>query len=176
MINSIEQAALQIAHLTALSRDEPIKTDIGTVVETNKNGVKTIRSAVNRMNSLGYIPIASIGVGGCRIFINLIGVIKNIAMAIFLQQSPIESFKNLGNNIAQIVRGVVEIVPILGNLTIYTIDQIRIKVIEYQIKQKSQNQETREYYANGRLVSEGGIIDSYQQDFSFMCQAGVRFA
>lgn len=175
MINSIEQAALHIAHLTALSRNEPIDTDIGTVVETDKNGVKRIHSTVNGMNSRGYVPIASMAVGGHRIFENLKNIIENIAKTIFFQQSFVKACKNLGHNIVQIVRGVVEIVPIFGNLTIYTIDQIRIKVIEHQINQKTQNHEWRAYYANGRLVCSG-VLDSYQNDFNFMCMVGARFA
>lgn len=176
MNTDIERAAFQVAHITALSRHEPLNTDIGTVVEISKTGVKHIQSAVHSKNTAGYIPIYSIGIGGRRICENLISLIKDMAMTILFQQSPVTTFVNLKNSTWQILRGAIEIVPIIGNLTIYNIDRIRIKMIERHINQHLENKpDTRNYYANGRVVFYSSL-GSYDQDFNFMGRCGARFS
>lgn len=175
MVNNIQQAALLMTNLTALSREEPISSDIGTVVEFHNDGKRCMYSTVSRANSMGYIPFVSMATGGRRAFENLINMTANIAKTVFLQQSLSTTVNSLGNNVTQIVRGAVEMVPIIGNLTMYQIDQMRIKSIENQICQNSIYRGDRSYYANGVEVCSGAI-DSYDADVAFMCMGGARFA
>lgn len=124
---------------------------------------------------MGYIPFVSMAIGGRRAFENLIDMAANIAKTVFLQQSPLKTANNLGKNVTQIARGAVEMVPIIGNLAMYQIDQMRIQSIESQISQNPTFRGDRSYYANGMRISSG-VIDSYDADISFMCMAGARFA
>jgi hypothetical protein len=101
----------------------------------------------------------------------------NIGRVITRKLPPLTAIKNICNNVSQIVRGAVEIVPIIGNLTVYIVDKIRIKVIEDQINQEIQTvgKVGREYYANGRLVCKVSLTYSYKDNFDYMYFHGARF-
>lgn len=76
-------------------------------------------------NTLGYIPVVSTLTGCCRALLGIIHSIGHLASAIFsavnrsshLQEAKLGSM-NFG-------RGLIEILPCVGNLTTYLIDKMR---------------------------------------------------
>jgi hypothetical protein len=116
-------------------------------------------------------------VGLSRICRNLLSLVINVAATILLQQPIRTGLKNIGHNIGQIARGATEIVPVVGNLAVYYVDRLRIRMIEAQINSETQVEKpgTRNYYANGVVVTHGTNDLSYDEEISFMCQGGARF-
>src|ERR1700722_1949448 len=99
------------------------RPDIITLVECTSSGTAT-RSGVCILNKLGYIPGVSTITGLGRSLLGIVHTIAHLACAIFsknrwghLQEAGI-GFKN-------IVRGVIEAIPIIGNITIGAIDCCR---------------------------------------------------
>ena len=174
----ILEAANRMAHLTALSSKEPLRADIGTVLVIGDGGRKrTICSAVNERNAAGYVPIYSTFLGAYQVCSSLANIVRAVASAILGQQSPSQTFESLRNNSILIGRGFCEIVPILGNLLIYKIDQMRISAIEGEIKHKTKGMaDITCFYANGRNICSSSNGRDFDDSFAFMQRSGARFA
>ncbi len=147
--------------------------DIGTVIAFYSQGEgqqyqTRIYSAVNQKNIDGYKPGLSTISGACRILSNIIDIIANLGSMLLMDQSPMKSFRYITNNTYMILRGAVELVPVAGNLTLFVIDQIRIKIIERQVQKENigismknfdnKNDALEQYnaykeYINGNIVS-----------------------
>ena len=97
------------------------------------------------LNLLGYIPAFSSCTGAYRILDGVIGVVFSLAKAILLaipdsifrdSQLPSRSYKHLtyvGHNTCNILRGVVELVPVLGNIATFTYDGL-IGRVSYDVE------------------------------------------
>ncbi len=174
-INDYQWAAKEMAHVLYLGPNEPIFSDIGTVIEINANGEKKIYSDVNARNNAGYRPFRSIPIGFVQICNNLMEIIKNVGLTIQGRQSLFTTGQKLGWNVVLILRGALELIPFAGNLIIYSIDQIRVKIIELRINQDVEGQkDIRNYYANGRSICSGTNKNSIDDDFKFMYQVGLK--
>lgn len=128
--------------------------DIGSIVIKDEETKKVqVFSSVNQANLDGYTPIASTFSGSYRILRNLVGIIGNLALLILCQKNPLQAVRDITNNIIMIARGAVEMVPLAGNLIMFTIDKIRIAIIESQLKKEARNEfwhrETKKEYLNG---------------------------
>ncbi|NGX41814.1 MAG: hypothetical protein K940chlam7_00088 [Chlamydiae bacterium] len=77
------------------------------------------------INQLGYIPVVSTFTGGCRALLSLVHTITHLVQAILHSEERhlhLEEAKLGGINI---VRGSIEMIPIIGNITMLFIDLLR---------------------------------------------------
>src|SRR5438045_1530086 len=116
---TIEQSAKYLTHLTALSWNEPINSDIGTVIRIDRKGNKRIFSAVRDIDEYGYYPGISTFSGAYRVLKAIGLIIKDLFHTIILRQNPLRTAKKIVKNVKYIIRGAVEMVPIIGNIIFY---------------------------------------------------------
>ena len=79
------------------------------------------------LNSLGYKPVISTFSGTFRSFLGLIHSIVHLVAALFDHESTEYYINQVGIGILNILRGLVEAIPVFGNLAMLTIDTCKIK-------------------------------------------------
>src|ERR1700722_12281013 len=101
------------------------RPEIATVIILFTRGPRTV--SVNcKLNRVGFIPIVSTITGGGRALLGIVHAIGYLACAIFAKnqgahlQEAWFGAKNIG-------RGLIEAIPIIGNITMFVIDRMRIK-------------------------------------------------
>ncbi len=96
---------------------------------------RSIESTNAKINLLGYIPVVSTITGLGRALLGVIHTIEHLAGAIFSDhrehhlQETLLGAKN-------IVRGLVEAVPVIGNITMFVVDILRVNKYEKMAKEK----------------------------------------
>lgn len=172
---TIKNAAKGLTHLTALSRNEPIDSDIGTVIHIDKNGRKKIFSAVRDLDEYGYYPGISTISGAYRIIKAITEIIQDLFKTIIFRHPPLWTAKKIIKNVKYIVRGSIEMVPLVGNIIVYAHDRLKIQRIEKEIeKEYGDKTDLIGFFANGKNVLTS-VDGSFRECFSFMCQGGARF-
>src|ERR1700722_18020208 len=83
-----------------------------------------ISSGVCTLNKLGYIPGVSTITGLGRSLLGIVHTIAHLACAIFSKNQS-DHLQEAGLGLKNIVRGVIEAIPIIGNITIGAIDCCR---------------------------------------------------
>src|ERR1700722_1527513 len=101
------------------------RPEIATVIILFTRGPRT--ASVNcKLNRVGFIPIVSTITGGGRALLGIVHTIGHLACAIFAKKQGAHlqeawfGAKNIG-------RGLIEAMPIIGNITMFVIDRLRIK-------------------------------------------------
>ncbi len=175
--DQIVHAAYRMAHVTRLD-NQTIDADIGTVVEFDNNGIMTtIHSETDYMAS--YLPYISTLVGVARIAVNVFKLLGNFFGMLCGIYHPSAASKSMSSNLLGIARGAIELVPIVGNLAIYAIDQIRIKAIERRVSQQldksfaessnvNYHNNKRYYFAQGVQVHDSSINIAISEDLDDM--------
>jgi hypothetical protein len=123
------------------SKQRPDITTIAIV----KPGIRNIRSDSSMLNCLGYLPVISTISGLSRALLGTVHTIGHLACAIFskhkehhLQEAKL-GLKNIG-------RGLIEAIPIIGNITMLIIDIQRTSIFENMVK--NQIEMNHSYYDN----------------------------
>lgn len=82
---------------------------------------------VHTLNLLGYIPVVSTFSGTFRTLLALVYLVKSVVGAIFgsLQNRPVH-LEGIKIAAANIIRGLFEIVPVIGNLFVINVDVSRM--------------------------------------------------
>ena len=80
-----------------------------------------------KLNQLGYIPLVSTITGLIRTLLGIIHTIVHLVSAIFDRENRISHLKESILGAKNIVRGIIETTPILGNLAMFIVDTIRKK-------------------------------------------------
>lgn len=160
--------------------------DIVTVVEISERS-KKIRSFASEANRISYHPVKSIIFGIPHLLVNALKVASH-ALAIPYLVIETNGFQDKHTgwkvknhlsafifDLANLIRNVVQLVPIFGNLCLYGLDRYRIHLIEKELQLKFRNVTTLAfsnkligYYANGVFISEDkrneqqSLVDSLQ--------------
>ncbi len=171
IITTIGYAALRIAYASELDPSHPYKVDIGTVVEFDEMGNARFHSETRNGDS--YVPILSTLIGVARIARNVFQLLGNFFDMLRGQHSPRAALGAMCGNLSGIAMGAIELVPVVGNLAIYAIDDVRIALIESRLDEQypdkrdgaGNDSAKRIYYANGRYVCESKNT-TIREDFS----------
>lgn len=83
------------------------------------------RSAM--LNILGYVPVISTISGCCRVLLGIIHTIVHLVAAIFKASHRKDHLQEALLGVRNIVRGIVEMVPVVGNITCLTYDGVKMK-------------------------------------------------
>ena len=104
------------------------RPDIATLILSNEKGQST-GSKSCKLNRLGYLPVVSTISGLGRTLLGVVHTIVHLACAVFSQnrahhlQEASLGAKNIG-------RGVIETIPLIGNITMIAVDLYRMEKFE----------------------------------------------
>jgi hypothetical protein len=102
------------------------------------------------LHNRGYTPIISTFSGTLRILFGVVHSIVHLAASIFDFKNGKYHIYQVGIGMVNILRGLVEIVPVFGNLTMFAIDVYRIE--------KTMKNEFINNFPNSESVWQYGII------------------
>lgn len=106
--------------------------------ETKNIGFASTKELVGstncKLNQLGYIPVVSIITGLGRLLLAIIHTIVHLVCAIFSKNRE-HHLQEASLGAKNIVRGLVEVIPIIGNITMFVVDLLRINKFEKMAKE-----------------------------------------
>lgn len=112
----------------------------------------------SKLNLLGYIPGVSTVSGSIRTLLGIIHTIVHLVAAIFNAKNRAYHLKEAGLGVRNIIRGLVEIIPIAGNITCLTYDGIRMKRQAEAVKKFSEANPVKKadflLFTNHTLIAE----------------------
>ena len=85
------------------------------------------RLKINSLNICGIIPIVSTVTGTARTLIGLVHTIAHLAKAVFDQQHRDGHLNEAALGFYNFVRGLIEIIPVLGNIVVGIFDIYRLE-------------------------------------------------
>lgn len=112
------------------------RPDITTIIcKQNKrfSSITLIGTTNCRLNRLGYIPFVSTITGLGRALLGIVHTIIHLACAIFSKNRK-HHLREAKLGLKNIARGLVEAIPIIGNITMYVVDKFRIGKFEKMAK------------------------------------------
>lgn len=161
LINSIENFASLFKDITQINKT-PITLDIITVAQVHE-GITKIYTTVGKLNEGGYVPGISTFSGTYRTLSEICAIVKTLYAMATCSLDVSEGSRRLKNSTLGALRGLVEIVPIVGNTIFYYIDQYRIQHIEKKIDTEIKKEtDLLNVYNNGELFV-GGQSVSYDE-------------
>ena len=139
------------------------RPDITTYFILDQNSGRTGQSmstSLNKWNAFGYMPIVSTFIGLGRTLLGLVHCVAHLAMAIFDAPNRASHLKEATLGAMNMARGLVEIIPILGNIATYIYDTIRIQNYERMVQETVQH--------NPSVYNHRITIFVFGQDFANM--------
>lgn len=88
-----------------------------------------------KLNSLGVIPVVSTASGFVRFSLGLVHTIVHLACAIFDTANRDKHLAEARLGMINVVRGLTEMIPVVGNLTLLMIDMFRIHRFRTQVQE-----------------------------------------
>jgi len=127
-------------------------------------------SSICKLNKFGYMPVMSTITGLGRALLGIIHTIVHLVSAIFDRQNQAQHVQESTLGAKNIARGIVEAIPIAGNLAMYITDEIRIhKFIDMDEERRESNRAARN---NDEIV----ILSAYGEEIAQKPQAQITQA
>jgi hypothetical protein len=95
----------------------------------------SITTAIHKLNLYGYIPVVSTFTGLGRALLGVVHTIVHLAASIFSKHKN-HHFQEAWLGAKNIGRGVVEAIPIIGNITMLIVDLLRVEKFEKMVMAK----------------------------------------
>lgn len=144
-----------------------LRPDIYTISINEKApfGRSTKRLAYHSiLNKLGYIPLVSTVTGLGRAHLGMIHSIVHLAIAIFNPKNRVHHFEEAKLGGINLGRGLVEVVPVFGNITTSVVDMVRAKKFGKQAeaiiaKNPKEYKDRVTLFAHGKEIVKHSVDD-----------------
>jgi hypothetical protein len=136
------------------------RPDIATIMTTRDSNLPSDKEALPcKWNMLGYIPVVSTFTGCGRALLGVAHVIIHLSKAVFDSENRSQHLEEAKLGVRNIVRGICEMVPIVGNVALFFKDALTIYeqsqiADEYKRKHQEECNNQLILFINGQKVGQ----------------------